>query len=109
MALTEEEDTRIWHDGSQKFSPRVVFKQSERIRIEEEKMDCTDFPVKSIWNPIVPSKVCFFIWALVRGHTLTLDNLRKRSRPLPSKYIMYDREDETSQYLFISWETTNRI
>lgn len=109
MALTEEEDSRIWRDGSQNYSPRVVFKQYERVRIDEEQTTCTDFPVKSIWIPIVPSKVCFVIGALIRGRSLSSDNLRKRGRAMPLKCIMCDREEEISQHLFISCVTSTRI
>lgn len=36
------------------------------------------FPLKSIWTPKVPRKVCFFSWLAVRGVIKTDDNLWKR-------------------------------
>ena len=36
---------------------------------------CLLFPVKSIWAPLVPSKVAFFVWEAAWDKVLTLDKL----------------------------------
>uniref|UniRef100_A0A2N9FFY4 Reverse transcriptase zinc-binding domain-containing protein n=1 Tax=Fagus sylvatica TaxID=28930 RepID=A0A2N9FFY4_FAGSY len=36
------------------------------------------FPWKGVWNPRVPPRVAFFLWATVLGKILTAENLRKR-------------------------------
>ena len=38
----------------------------------------TDFPFRSIWNPIVPPKLGFFAWEVSWGKVLTLDQLKRR-------------------------------
>ena len=38
----------------------------------------TDFPWRSIWNPIVPPKMGFFAWEASWGKVLTLDQLKRR-------------------------------
>lgn len=67
------------------------------------------FPVKKIWLKQVPSKVCFFLWALARGRTLTIDNLKKRGKPMPSWYVMCEQEEETISHLFINYVTTRTM
>ena len=34
-------------------------------------------PVKMIWNPLVPTKVGFFVWEVWWGKILTMDQLKK--------------------------------
>ena len=41
----------------------------------------TDFPCRSIWNPIVPLKLGFFAWEASWGKVLTLDQLKRRGIP----------------------------
>ncbi|RVX18032.1 putative ribonuclease H protein [Vitis vinifera] len=38
------------------------------------------FPISIMWNPCVPTKVCFFAWEAFWGKVLTLDQLKKRGR-----------------------------
>ena len=35
------------------------------------------FPWKTIWKPKVPPRVAFFVWTIVLGKILTIDNLQK--------------------------------
>ena len=42
----------------------------------------TDFPCRSIWNPIIPPKLGFFAWEASWGKVLTLDQLKRRGIPL---------------------------
>ena len=35
-------------------------------------------PIKMIWNPLVPTKVGFFVWEIWWEKILTMDQLKKR-------------------------------
>ena len=41
----------------------------------------TDFPWRSIWNPIVPPKMGFFAWEASWGKVLTLNQLKRKEIP----------------------------
>lgn len=106
VVLTEEEDLRIWADESAVFEPKTVCGKLEKDRIEEEQTGCTYFPAKKIWIALAPSKVNFFIWALIRGCNLTTDNTRKRGRPMPLRTVMCVTEEESISHLFLNCRIT---
>ena len=49
------------------------------------------FPDHSIWNPMVPLKVGIFAWEASWGKVLTLDQLKRRERPLANKCYLCER------------------
>ena len=53
------------------------------------------FPVMSIRNPLVPLKVGFFAWEAAWGKVLTLDQLKRRGRPLVNICYLCENEEET--------------
>ena len=53
------------------------------------------FLVLSIWNPLVPLKVGFFSWKATWGKVLTLDQLKRRGRPLANRCYLCENEEET--------------
>lgn len=100
--IVEEENKRVWKDGSIPFSPRIVYQGLEGIRMDIEQSKWEGFPAGKIWLGQVPSKVCLFLWALARERTLTIDNLKKRGRSMPSRCIMCEQEEESISHLFIN-------
>lgn len=56
----------------------------------------------------VPSKINFFVfvWAVLRGRTLTTDNLRKGRKTFISRRVMCQRQEETIQHLFLDCPIT---
>lgn len=56
---------------------------------------------KLVWKAEAPPKVKFFIWLLLRGKTLTAENLRKRGILGPSRCPNCCRSEETMQHLFL--------
>ena len=61
----------------------------------------TDFPCRSIWNPIVPPKLGFFAWEASWGKVLTLDQLKRRGIPLVNRCFLCEDDEETIDYLLI--------
>ena len=61
----------------------------------------TDFPCRSIWNPIVPPKLGFFVWEASWGKVLTLDQLKRREIPLVNMYFLCEENEETIDCLLI--------
>ena len=54
--------------------------QREDVSYFYKTLTCNEnliFPWKSIWWIKAPLRVAFFIWTVVLGKVLTLDNLRK--------------------------------
>ena len=45
----------------------------------------SSFPALSVWNPLVSLKVGFFAWEVSWGKVMTLDQIKKRGRPLANK------------------------
>ena len=53
----------------------------------------TDFPWRSIWNPIIPPKLGFFAWEASWGKVLTLDQLKRRGIPLVNMCFLCEEEE----------------
>ena len=58
-------------------------------------------PVKMIWNPIVPTKVGFFVWEVWWGKILTMDQLKKRGFSLANRCLFCGQTEEVLEHLFI--------
>ena len=61
----------------------------------------TDFPWRSIWNPIVPPKMGFFAWEASWGKVLTLDQLKRKGIPLANRCSLCEEKEETIDHLLI--------
>ena len=61
----------------------------------------TDFPCRSIWNPILPPKLGFFAWEASWAKVLTLDQLKRRGIPLANVCFLCEDDEETIDHLLI--------
>ena len=61
----------------------------------------TDFPWRSIWNPVVPPKMGFFAWEASWDKVLTLDQLKKKGTPLANRCSLCEEKEETIDHLLI--------
>ncbi|RVX11584.1 LINE-1 retrotransposable element ORF2 protein [Vitis vinifera] len=59
------------------------------------------FPINIIWNPCVPTKVCFFAWEAFWGKVLTLDQLKKRGRCLANRCFLCCEEEKSIDHILI--------
>lgn len=59
------------------------------------------FPHKSIWIPIIPSKISFFMWNTFLDKILTLNHLQRRGWNLANRCILCMNEEESVNHLFI--------
>ena len=59
------------------------------------------FPALSIWNHLVPLKVSFFAWEASWEKVLTLDQLKRRGRPLANRCYLCEKEEETLDHLLV--------
>lgn len=68
------------------------------------------FPFKRIWNPIVPSKVSFFLWNTYPDKILTLNHLQNRGWNLANICIMCIKEAKLVNHLFgiVLWQIESR-
>ena len=67
------------------------------------------FSALSVWNPLVPLKVGFFAWKASWGKVLTLDQLKKRGRPLVNICYLYEKEEETLNHLLVHYPQANML
>ena len=61
----------------------------------------TEFPFRSIWNFVIPSKISFFAWEASWGKAITLDQLKRRGRALANKCCLYEDDEETIDHMLI--------
>jgi hypothetical protein len=61
-------------------------------------------PYKNIWKVKVPSRVAFFVWTVVLGKTLTLNNLRKRHVIVMEWCCMCKKCEGSIDHLFLHCE-----
>ena len=61
----------------------------------------TDFPWRSIWNPIVPPKLGFFAWEASWGKVLTLDQLKRRGITLVNRCFLCQEKEETIDHFLV--------
>ena len=60
-------------------------------------------PVNMIWNPIVPTKVGFFVWEVWWRKILTMDQLKKHDFSLASRCPFCGQKEEALEHLFIHY------
>jgi hypothetical protein len=90
-----EADSICWKLSSQKvFSVNSFYK-----RLISPVHRC--YPWKSVWKPLAPSKVNFFIWTASLGKVLTIDNLRKHQLVLLDWCCMCKEAGESIDHLFL--------
>ena len=61
------------------------------------------FPALSVWNPLAPLKVDFFAWEASWGKVMTLDQLKKRGRPLANGCYLCEEEEETLNHILVHY------
>ena len=60
-----------------------------------------EFPYRSVWNLVVPSKIRFFAWVASWGKVLTLDQRKCRGRALANRCFLCEEDEETIKHLLI--------
>ena len=60
-----------------------------------------EFPYRSIWNPVVSSKIGFFTWEASWDKVLTLDHLNRRGRALENRCFLCEEDEDTIEHLLI--------
>ena len=95
LPTQEKPDSICWKLSSQKiFSVNSFYK-----RLISPAHRC--YPWKSVWKPLAPSKVNFFIWTASLGKVLTIDNLRKHQMVLLDWCCMCKEAGESIDHLFL--------
>ena len=66
------------------------------------------FPALSIWNLLVPLNVGFFAWKASWGKVLTLDQLKRRGRPLANRFYLCE-DEETIDHLLVHYSQASML
>ena len=95
--VSNREDRMVLKGGnSGSYSVKLLYEALNRIVAEPRS-----FPALSVWNSLVPLKVGFFAWEASWGKVMTLDQLKKRGRPLANRCYLSEEERETLNHLLI--------
>ncbi|RVX19039.1 Transposon TX1 uncharacterized 149 kDa protein [Vitis vinifera] len=89
------EDSMMWKVTSNgSFSVRSLYNDLSSRRAGL-------FPHGLIWNPSVPSKVCFFAWEASWGKVLTMDQFKKRGWAVANRCFLCCEEEESIDHILI--------
>ena len=85
---------------------KILFKGSRNNGFSVKSMysvlDCSpqvDFPYRSIWNPVIPPRMGFFVWEASWGRVLTLDQLKRRERALANRCFLCEENEDINHLL----------
>ena len=78
------------------YSVKLMYEAMNRSASES-----MPFPALSVWNPLAPLKVGFFAWEASWGKVLTLDQIKKRGRPLANRCFLRENKEETLNHLLV--------
>ena len=95
--VSNREDMLTLKGGNSGFySVKLLYEALNRTSTEPRS-----FPALSVWNTLVPLKMSFFAWEASWGKVMTLDQLKKRGRPLANRCYLYEEEEETLNHLLV--------
>lgn len=110
VTLNDQDDDRVWDENKQIFLANTVLKLLINKRWVSVTSVVVDFPYDLVWNSLfVPPKVDFFVWTLIRGRVLTVDNLKKRGIFCVNRCTVYGVEEETVHHLFVDCRISESI
>ncbi|CAL1356777.1 unnamed protein product [Linum trigynum] len=67
------------------------------------------FPAKMVWQNLIPSKICIFLWLVYHNRLLTLDNLKKRGYHLPNRCSLCKKQEESANHMFVFCEFSRQV
>ena len=89
------------------FSKREVWRE---VFLQDPCMNETIcFPWMSIWQTKAPLRVTFFIWMVVLGKILTLDNLKNRQLIMINICCLCKLDGETVDHILLHCEVTSAL
>lgn len=110
LELSQDIDIRKWLDGSSSFSAKFVCRLLMDVRRMDNQLGCVDFPVDRVWKSnLVPPKVAFFVWTLLRGRILTIDNHKGKGLQIVNRCCYCKGEEETVHHLFSACPEVRKI
>lgn len=110
VCLNDDEDIRVWEKDLNPFSANRVLKLLTSQRSIAGQFFLNNFPADRIWRVVaVPPKVGFFMWTLVRGRVLTVENLIKRGLHIVNRCVLCQAMDESVEHLFNNCNVTKEI
>ena len=95
--VSNRKDKLVLKGGNSGFySVKLLYEALNRTVAEPRS-----FLALSVWNLLVPLKVGFFAWEASWGEVMTLDQLKKRGRPLANRCYLCEEEEETLNHLLV--------
>jgi hypothetical protein len=62
-----------------------------------------------VWRTKSSPRTAFFVWSVVLGKILTLDNLRKRQVVVINRYFMCKKDGESVDHLLVHCEVAHAL
>ncbi|CAI0554757.1 unnamed protein product [Linum tenue] len=89
----------IWRPSpTASFSVHSAFEHFAAARFKGVE----NFPSKTVWHCIIPSKICIFLWLVFHKRILTIDNLKRKGISLPNRCALCKVEEESANHIFTS-------
>ncbi|CAI0627726.1 unnamed protein product [Linum tenue] len=88
----------VWlPDPDNAFSVHSMY----RTLVKNKFQGDPNFPAKSIWKHVIPSKICIFLWLTTLKRIQTLDNLKRKGWSIANRCALCEKEEESVDHLFI--------
>ncbi|CAL1413570.1 unnamed protein product [Linum trigynum] len=68
-----------------------------------------DFPCSRIWKSIIPTKICFFMWAVFHKRIPTIDLLKRKGLELANRCVLCCKEEESDDHLFTEFDYAKKV
>ena len=99
IRLSDQKDSLSWsHD---KYIGALFVAQGYECIVSSHYASDQSPVLDFLWNLNIPTKICCFIWLLVRDRVLTWDKLQSRGRQGLSLCILCRRGEDTMQHIFV--------
>ena len=88
--VSNREDRMVLKGGNSGFYSVKLLYEALNYTFAESR----SFPALLVWNPLVPLKASFLAWEASWEKVMTLDQLKKRGRPLANRCYLCEEEEE---------------
>lgn len=109
VSLSQDEDLLVWSDGVESFNVKECCRRLIELRLLFFSPGVLLFDWDKVWNSILPSKVSFLVWLLMRRKVLTQNSLKGRGFHMVSRCYLCKQCEEDDVHLFLECPVTKQI
>lgn len=109
FSLSQDEDLLVWSDGFESFNVKECCRRLIELRLLFFSPGVLLFDWDKVWNTVLPSKVSFLVWLLMRRRVLTQNNLKRRGFNMVSQCYLCKQCEEDDVHLFLECPVTQQL